>query len=296
MKIKISYFEKMAGLFIVGAIALAVVLTLATALEKKWFSSKDIFYTHVESADGIRQGTMVHMAGLVVGEVAEVSLTHGAQVKLTLAIDKKFSAGLKEDSVARVTRPSVLGEKVIELSLGSEGAKALAIGASIPLQDGYDIMDLVSGKKLAPFMSKMDALMLNLSTLVTAFSDPKRTQAFIRMFDRVDPLINNMNKMSIEVAGLAHEANQLLPQMRKASPEIARQMAEFIERLNALSGSVEPAMKEIGPELPRVSRRAIEALDEMVVTLKALQKSFILSGKVDDVRSEEAHRKPATKY
>ncbi len=53
----------------------------------------------------------------------------------------------------------------------------------------------------------------------------------------------------------------------------------------------------MGPELPRTSKRAIEALDETVVTLKALQKSFLLRGSVQEVRTEEAdrERKPANK-
>jgi phospholipid/cholesterol/gamma-HCH transport system substrate-binding protein len=42
--------------------------------------------------------------------------------------------------------------------------------------------------------------------------------------------------------------------------------------------------------LPRATKRAVEALDEMVVTLKALQKSFLLSGKVKDVKEEEQER------
>jgi phospholipid/cholesterol/gamma-HCH transport system substrate-binding protein len=54
---------------------------------------------------------------------------------------------------------------------------------------------------------------------------------------------------------------------------------------------IEPTVKEIGPDMPRVSRRAIEALDEMVITLKAMQKSFLLSGKVKDVKEEEVERK-----
>jgi phospholipid/cholesterol/gamma-HCH transport system substrate-binding protein len=51
-----------------------------------------------------------------------------------------------------------------------------------------------------------------------------------------------------------------------------------------------PLLQQVAPEFPRTSRRAMEALDETVVTLKALQKSFILRGGAKEVREEEAAR------
>jgi phospholipid/cholesterol/gamma-HCH transport system substrate-binding protein len=48
-----------------------------------------------------------------------------------------------------------------------------------------------------------------------------------------------------------------------------------------------PLLAEATPELPKAARRAFEALDETVVTLKALQKSFLIRGSVREVRQEE---------
>jgi phospholipid/cholesterol/gamma-HCH transport system substrate-binding protein len=50
-------------------------------------------------------------------------------------------------------------------------------------------------------------------------------------------------------------------------------------------------MQKLAPEIPRASERALEALDQTVVTLKALQKSFLLRGSVEEVRTEEALRR-----
>ncbi len=49
-----------------------------------------------------------------------------------------------------------------------------------------------------------------------------------------------------------------------------------------------PMMQKLAPEIPRASERALEALDQTVITLKALQKSFLLRGSVNEVREEEA--------
>ncbi len=51
-----------------------------------------------------------------------------------------------------------------------------------------------------------------------------------------------------------------------------------------------PAIAVIAPELPRTTKRAVEALDETVVLLKAMQRSFLLRGKVEEIRQEEGRR------
>lgn len=157
----------------------------------------------------------------------------------------------------------------------------------------FDMMDIVSGKKIGPFLGSIEGLATNLSTLAQAFADPKRTQAFVKMFDRMDPLILSLGKMSNEVAKLAADVNVILPQMQKEAPDLGKQVAQLVNQMKIITTTLTPAFKEVGPDLPHVSRRAVEALDEMVVTLKAIQKSFLLSGKVQDVRQEERERKPS---
>src|SRR5690606_5744109 len=95
------------------------------------------------------------------------------------------------------------------------------------------------------------------------------------------------NKMAKEVTTLTGELNVILPEVRKESPAIGKDLSQLIRNLGHLSAALAPAVKEVGPELPQASRRALEALDEVVVTLKALQKSFLLSGKVKEVRQDE---------
>jgi phospholipid/cholesterol/gamma-HCH transport system substrate-binding protein len=51
-----------------------------------------------------------------------------------------------------------------------------------------------------------------------------------------------------------------------------------------------PALAAIAPELPQTSKRAVEALDEAVVLMKALQRSFFVKGNAEKVRKEEQKR------
>lgn len=295
MRNKISRMEKIAGVFVIIAIAGAVVSTIFTAVHKGWFASKVSYSTIVESADGLHGGTAVMIAGIRAGEVEEVKLLPSQKVQLDFNIFQKYQSQVRTDSEVRIVRPFLFGDKVLEISLGSEGAEILAENDQLKSTLGVDFMDLMGGKRLGPLMENLEGLMTNLSVLLEAFADPKRTESFIKVFDKVEPLVGHMNEMSKQVTILTKEMNQILPEIRKESPEVAKQTARLVSRMEKLVTALEPAVTSIGPELPRVSHRAVEALDEMVITLKAMQKSFLLRGKVDDVREEEKERSPASK-
>lgn len=293
MRVKFNHYERVAGLFVLIAILGAVVFTGVTAVQKGWFAKKVTYQTMVTSADGLFEGTPVKVSGLRAGEVTAVELQSASEVIVHFEVLEKFKEHIRQDSVAQVVRPFVIGDKAIEITVGSKDSPEIAPNGMLISAAGFDMMDLVSGRKLAPFLGSLEGLMTNLSTLAQAFADPKRTQAMIRMFDRVEPLISNLDKMSIQVTSLTKDLNGVIPEMRQYSPQLGKDLSRLVTDLNVLTTAMAPTMKEVGPELPRASKRALEALDEVVVVLKALQKSFLMSGNVKEVRAEENKRAPA---
>ncbi|MCB0412340.1 MAG: multidrug ABC transporter substrate-binding protein, partial [Bdellovibrionales bacterium] len=215
-------------------------------------------------------------------------------------------------------RPFIIGEKVIEVSLGSSNKPLIQAGAEIPYEESFDIMEILSGRRIGSLVGSLQSLTTNLKVLIEAFADPQRTQALVRMFDRLDPLIVNLNQMSKGVhhltrtlqkgdrldsvigslVSITHELDKILPLMNAEAPDLGMQLGQVVENLNILTvefKKLTPAIAAVAPRLPETSLRAVEALDETVVLLKALQKSFLLRGNVEDVREEESLRKPASK-
>jgi phospholipid/cholesterol/gamma-HCH transport system substrate-binding protein len=296
MKIRFNKFEKVAGLF-VGLAALSCVVGMAgIAVKQGWFSSRVKFFTELESADGVHSGTVVQIAGLRVGSVTEVDLQSNDKVLVQFEVLEKFKNKIRQDSHVQMFRPFVLADKVLEVSVGSEGSPEMAVGGGLPMQSSSDIMDLLSGKKMGAMLSSFDKLADSLKIAGEAFADPQRTHALVQMIDRLNPLVQNLNTMSVEVVKLTSVANKsVIPALQKEVPDIGQQLGQLVNNTNTLMSEMQkltPAIAVIAPELPRTTRRAVEALDETVVVLKALQKSFLLRGNVEDVRKEE-NRRPA---
>jgi phospholipid/cholesterol/gamma-HCH transport system substrate-binding protein len=306
MKVTFNKYERVAGLFVLMAVVGSVVATIGVAVKKGFFESRTGYETVLATADGVREGTQVQMAGLRAGSVKSVELKGNNEVHVKFEVSNQFKMRIREDSVVRVVRPFIIGEKVLEITVGAEEAKVIAENAVLKSEAGADIMDLVSGRTLGPHLETMGKMMENLKAVAEALLDPERSKSIIQIFDDIHPLIKNVSVLTTEVNSMLKSVNgkkqiphmldnlvavtdevaKMLPQIKKESPQLAADLTKIIRNVAVLTDQV----TAMGPELPRTSKRAIEALDETVVTLKALQKSFLLRSNVKEVRTEEAER------
>ena len=318
MKVKYSKFEKVTGAFVLATLLGMVFMLASVAIQQGWLASKIHLRTEFESGDGIRPGTVVQMSGLRVGKVRDVSLNPNGTVSVQFEVFAKYQERIRGDSVAQMLRPFVIGEKVMELSMGTVEAPQIEDGGWVQPKETIDLLTLFGGRNLNESLVDMSGMLKSVKRLAEAFLNEDRAESMIAMFDRIDPLLKNLNKMSVEVSRLAmqgnrddrfgqvlgelaittKELNYLIPEIKEQSPNLARDLSALVTNMSEISGQFKmfvPAFAEVAPELPRASRRAIEALDEAVVLMKAMQKSFLVRSHVKDVRDEEAQREPAQK-
>jgi phospholipid/cholesterol/gamma-HCH transport system substrate-binding protein len=310
-RVKFNKFERVAGLFVGVAIMGFFVSLVSVAVKQGWFDSKTYWTTAFINGDGIHPGTTVQIQGLKAGSIESVELTTDNQVHVKFYVLSKFEAKVRKDSVAQLVRPFVIGERVLDVSVGSQDVAALPPGEKLASQETVDLMTLMSGKELGTYLRTMSGMMDNLKFLAEAFLDKNRTQAFVNAFDRIDPLLKNLNILSTEVIKLSRnvnkddnltvvlrelvtttrELNVILPEMNKQAPHMAKDITQLVGNLAILTEEFKviiPALAEVAPDLPQTSRRAVVALDEAVVLIKAMQKSFFVKSNADEVRKEEA--------
>ena len=321
MKVKFNKFERVAGLFVGLALVGGIVFTLSVAIKQGWFEAKTNYMTIFENADGIHPGTTVQMAGLKAGSVEEVELLQSNKILVRFYVLAKFQDKIRENSIAQLTRPFIIGDRVLDISVGAAESKTVAAEATIPSHEAVDLMTILSGKGLGNTLENMSSMLQNLKYLAESFLNKDRTEAMVRMVDRIDPLLKNLNVMSLEVIKLSKQAtkdenleivlgslsattkelNKLLPDLSERAPAMAKNMESLVKNMAELTQQFRvfmPAIAEIAPDLPHVSRRAVEALDEAVVLMKAMQKTWVVRSAAQEVREQEEKdskkaRKPA---
>ncbi|KYG64117.1 multidrug ABC transporter substrate-binding protein [Bdellovibrio bacteriovorus] len=315
INLKFNKFERVAGMFILVAVAGVLLTGLSAAIRQGWFEPRVRYKTMFLSADGIHQGTVVQLSGLKVGAVESVELESDNRVSVEFYILGKFQDRVREDSSAQLVRPFIIGERVLDLSMGTEDFNIIPAGGHVKSTETMDLMTLMSGKNMNSYLAKLGGILESMQVIMDAFADKSRAESLVRVIDRLDPLMKNLNTMSSEVIKLSRQAthgdgmqklvgnlnsttseiNRILPELNEQNPDLAKDLATMTQNLAVVTKALGPATKAVEGQLPGASVRLLEALNETVVVLKAMQKSFFMRSNVEEVHKEESQRLPASK-
>jgi phospholipid/cholesterol/gamma-HCH transport system substrate-binding protein len=321
MRIKFNQYERVAGVFVLVAVVSFSASLLGIAIKQGWFDSRTNFISFFKNAEGVHAGTQIQISGLRAGEVSDVHLTGDNRVQVKFWIFSRFADKVKADSTVSLVRPFILGDRMLDLTVGSEGSETTLAENEVKAIETLDFMSMMSGKNIGIYLASMSDALGNLKFLAEAFLAKNRAESFVKIFDQIDPLLKNVSLMATEITKLSkqgnhqdrfgnvlkevlittHELNKIVPTLAENGPQMGKNIERMVVNLGILTEQFKvlgPALAEIGPDLPRSSRRAVEALDEAVVLLKAMQKSFVFRSSAAEVREEEkthkkSERKPA---
>jgi phospholipid/cholesterol/gamma-HCH transport system substrate-binding protein len=96
------------------------------------------------SVSGLKEGSTIELAGVVVGKVERIELDAGEYEAVThLSIDKTVE--LTDDTIASIRTAGIIGDKFIKLTPG---------GSDIPLEAGDEIYETESAISLEELVSK----------------------------------------------------------------------------------------------------------------------------------------------
>lgn len=309
--IRLNFYERVAGFFVLFAVVGSVVFAVSVAVKQGWFDARVEYSTSFESAEGVHSGTSVKIAGLTVGAVRDVELLADNRVKVTFDVLKKFSNRLREDSKVSLVRPFIIGDRVLEVSLGTDGLPPPRDQAVLASEETMDLMSVMSGRKTGQLMGQLVQVLGNLQTVIEAFTDKERVHSVVRMFDRMEPLIDNMSVMSEEVVKLSRqmnkdqnlgkvlqqavlltsELNRILPELNRGNPEMGSDLAKLTKSLGKVTAELDRSFSQVDADMPSTAARMVEALNEATILIKAMQKSLFVRGSVREVREEEAERR-----
>lgn len=136
------------------------------------FSSQYSLFAKFSNVKGLHYGSEVALAGLHVGVVKSVNVGADNPKELTveMAIDKKMADQIREDSTATIRTQGVLGDKYIEIAIGSLDKPAAKPGAMLQAEEQEDLFTkggtlVEEVKRHFEKNSDLDTLLKNLSVL-----------------------------------------------------------------------------------------------------------------------------------
>lgn len=286
MKYKFNPFERAVGMFLMVSVFGSFFFGIGVAVKKNWFEEKVYFSTSTESASNIRSGSSVEMAGLKIGRIEEVELDENLKIHVQFSILKKYAKMMRSGVRAQFSRSFIIGDKVLSLTRPENTAHLLAEGTKIPSEDAMDLMDLMTGDRFQSILGKFEKTINNLNETVGIGKD-------------IALQLGDKKQLKVTLENMAYASKELrrfIPQLIENAPTMTKDVAVIVKNLTVITDGLkdmQPVMKEMAKSFPEGSKKAMDALNESVIVLRAMQKSFMLKSAVEEVKKDEKQRLPA---
>jgi len=132
------------GVMFVGSVSLLglVIITLGGA--SSVFEDRYQLRAEFPDVAGLRPGANVRLAGIVVGEVAEISFPESSAdklIELNLSVQGEYSDRIRVDSVARLETEGMLGDKYVSISIGSVESSVLENNGQLDTEQSTSMLE-----------------------------------------------------------------------------------------------------------------------------------------------------------
>lgn len=134
------------GALVLTAILLFMGFVLSVGKRSALFEERYSLWTSFSSTEGLAVGAPVRLAGVTVGNVTRIAFGRDLKdrrIALTLSVEQRVQDRIREDSVASIGTIGLVGDKVLDVTVGSLDRPALQPGARLASVDPLDYTVLV---------------------------------------------------------------------------------------------------------------------------------------------------------
>lgn len=182
---------------------------------------------------GIDSGTPVMMAGVKIGQVADITLTDDNRANVRMNIREGLA--IPRGSQVRISSVSLLGDKYIEVIPGPEGASPLPEDSTLTGIPSFTLDDLLP--QVSTVLARVDDVGLALQDMLTDEGVKGRLESALRNLDLASAAaVGLMNDLRSVTNANRDELNTIAGNLAMASGDIA----SASEQANRLLGGISP--------------------------------------------------------
>lgn len=181
--------EKLAGFFLLVMVLVTKVTLLVIAQGKGWFLSQQTYLIRFKQGYNLRQGSLVKMFNTEAGKVTNMRISRVMdenQVEVTIKVLTEYTDLIRQDSVAEVVSPTIIGSEYIDVSPGSSGYPKIEEYGTIPSRVRKTMTENLAELVNAESIREIKTILSNLAQLSEQLkTDNKALLAAINSFNQV---------------------------------------------------------------------------------------------------------------
>lgn len=190
------------GFFVVASLALLAVIVLSLSSERGLWRPRYRLLAHFENVQGLIEGAPVRLAGKDVGVVESVTFAALGEerppVRVGLLVETAVRHRIRADSRATIGTIGLLGDKYVEISMGTRAAEVLSENAELASLSPLDLNDVVSRGTGA--IDEVTTLAANVNEVVESFGKSMGGEGLARSITALSEIAREIQ----EGRGLLH--------------------------------------------------------------------------------------------
>jgi phospholipid/cholesterol/gamma-HCH transport system substrate-binding protein len=258
------------GIFILVALAVLVGLIYFLGRGAGLFERQYRLVAGFTQIGGLIEGATVRLAGVSVGRVTAIRLPpSGAKVQVELALARRVQERVRADSVARIETLGLLGDKIIEVTLGSPQAPVLPDGGELKTEEPLDTNRLIrQGTELVRNLVDITG---DLKTALAGITESGAGADLAQTVRGIRGLVTEIEKGNGLLHRLVYDP-QLGAAVADAVADLqrtTRQAASVARRLDGLLG--DPQAGGLAGEARRTLTEARQAMERVTRVMKEVE-------------------------
>jgi phospholipid/cholesterol/gamma-HCH transport system substrate-binding protein len=251
------------GVFVLLGLGVFLGMVYALGARARLFEPRFTISAEFTEVGGLVEGATVRLAGVQIGRVSGVTLPAqpGGKVRVDMSIARRFGDRVRKDSMARIETQGLLGDRIIEISVGSATAPPVSPNEVIASRDPFDLnrvmgdsAEVVKSVGLLAESLRETAQTLNQSGLIQEAS--ATVQAARKVTDQVGRVVGDVQRGK----GWAHTLVYEEPVALRRVNEVLASTQALLDRVQRGEGAVGVLTSE---QSTAVARRLVAAMDKL---------------------------------
>jgi len=292
--------EGKVGVFVLGCFSI-LAFTVIFLLNAQFSGNTVPYHTYLRYAGGLEPGASVLFGGISVGKVKAVQPGTSDPTKVEILLEVKKNTPVNEQSVAKLGLVSVMSGPALSITTGSNEAKRLAPGSSIPSQEAASL-DEIAGKMvgvadnanglITQVRGELEGITSNAHTLlgnlnaVTGKPNQQTIQAVLNNVNgllategpKIGRLTDQLNTISQHADATIQNVNGTVTDTREPIGKDLAELQATLQQAKALLSDMQVVVRtnddKIGDTVENL-RVATENLDQLSDSLKQRPWSMI---------------------
>lgn len=244
------------GVFVLVALAVFLGLVYALGARARLFEARYTIHADFIEVGGLVEGATVRLAGVQIGRVTGVHLPGepGGKVRIDLTIARRYSDRIRKNSVARIETQGLLGDKIVEITVGNATAPPVAPGEVLAARDPADLGRVIAaGAETAK----------DVGALAAALRETAEKVNQSKLIEDAATTVNKLGRVVDQVEhgrGWAHALVYEEPLTLRRLNELIATTQTLVERVEKGQGA---AGVLVSPESTASAKRFVAAMDRI---------------------------------